>query len=189
MRAFVVLLAALVVASCAFESDRPLFGPEGAVTPIQDGAVFDWRTSDGEALRVRFVRSGNGYQFSDLTRPNEAPMQVQFAPVIETRDDDYIAQVALETSDGDGYAYAFLWPRGDGRYRVIVQPGAFGAASGEGAQYCTPAAYGACTFTSVEQIRRYYREVLYPQLASGHMPARYLDLTPVADGEGKPRDR
>ncbi len=179
------MLAALLLASCTFGSERSLFGDSDAVTPIPDGAVYDWtpRGENDDNVILRFVRVGLRYELQEVGGDEEAPLRVMFASVIETHDDDYIAQVFLEDADGGGVAYAFLWPMGDDRYRVFLQPGSFDAdgAAPAIAGYCTPAAYGGCTFQSREDVRRYYLEVLYPAFRSGHIPARYIDLTPAAN--------
>ncbi|MBC8105488.1 MAG: hypothetical protein H7Z14_02765 [Anaerolineae bacterium] len=181
MRSVAALLAALLLASCTFSSERPLFAEEDAVTPIADGAVYDWKPSgeEDDDVVVRFVRVGARYEVRPVNDPS-ASMRVQFVSVIDTHDDDYIVQVNLETADGGGVAYAFLWPIGDDRYRVLIQPSAFDAnGAAPSSEYCTPAAYGGCSFRSSDDVRSYYLEVLYPAFQSGHIPARYIDMSPV----------
>jgi hypothetical protein len=187
MRGAGILLAAFALASCAFGSEEPLFGAEDAVAPFADGAAFHWLPHpDDERLIVRFSRVGNGYEVIPVNRPDERPMRILFVSIVETHEDDYIGQIELE-ADGRGRAYAFLWPMGDDRYRIVYEPRAF-AENGENAapQLCAPASYGGCTFHSAEDVRAYYRNVLYPAFRSGQTPERYLDMI-SADAEAMPQ--
>jgi hypothetical protein len=187
MRLLGALLAALAVASCAFGSERALFSDEDAVVPFTDGAIYTWtpNSEPDEAMTVRFVRIGDRYELRRIDRTEERPMHVLFTSVRETHQDDYIAQIVLDSEGEDGFVYAFLWPLGDDRYRVFFQPSGFNE-SGEQpspAGYCTPAPYNGCTFTSAENVRAYFLNVLYPAFANGHRPARYLTLTPAPQGK------
>lgn len=182
-RGFAVV-AALALASCAFSSERPLFADGEAVAPFADGALYDWRPSNeaDEQIVVRFTRLGAGYEIHPVARNGERPMQALFIEIPETPERDYIAQVLIDPEDREGFVYAFLWPIGEDRYRAFSQPTAFdeGGKLHRVEGYCTPAQYGACTFTRGEDVRRYYLDVLYPAFRSGHIPASYLDLTPAA---------
>lgn len=176
--------AGLVLASCAFSSEQALFADGEGVTPFADGAVYDWKPSDepDEDMVVRFARVGTGYEIHPVDRSGERPMQALFIDIPETPERDYIVQVLIDPDDREGFAYVYMWSVGEGRYRAFIQPNAFDD-SGElhGVQgYCTPAQYSGCSFTRAEDVRRYYRDVLYPSFRSGHTPARYLDLTPAA---------
>lgn len=183
-RGFAALVTALALASCAFSSERALFADSEGVTPFAGGAVYDWKPSDepDEDMVVRFTRAGAGYEVRPVDRNDERPMQVLFIEIPETPESDYIAQVVLNPEDRQGFAYAYLWPVGEDRYRAFVQPNAFdaGAALYRTDGYCTPAQYGGCTFMSADDVRRYYRDVLYPAFRSGHIPESYLNLTPAA---------
>lgn len=180
MRLIGGLVAALALASCAFGSERALFTDGEAAMPFEDGAVFRWKpNSEADAAVVRFVRVGDRYEIRRIDQPEERPMGVLFVAVPETPEDDYIAQVVLGSEGGEGFAYAFVWPFGDGEYRAFFQPNGLienGGAAPE--RYCTPAPYGGCTFTSAAAVRAYFRNVLYPAFSTGHIPVRYLSLTP-----------
>lgn len=187
MRRAGVLIAAFALASCTFSSERPLFGAEDAVTPIADGAIYHWIPHpDDERLIVRFVRVGNGYEVRPLNEPAERPMRILFASIIETHEDDYVAQVELD--DDGSMAYAFLWLRGDDRYRVVYEPRAF-AEDGENAapELCAPAQYGGCTFRTAADARAYYMRVLYPAFRRWQTPERYLDIIPADGATGTPQ--
>lgn len=182
-----VLLAALALASCAFGSETPLFRANEAAFPIRDGGYYEWLPHpDDDSMVVRFVRAGAAYEARQVGEPDQSPMRILFTPVIETRDDDYIAQVDLN-GEGRGVAYAFLWPIGDDRYRVVYEPRAFDM-EGENAapELCAPAQYGGCTFASAQDVRAYFLRVLYPALSSGQTPERYLDIEPI-DAPTPPR--
>lgn len=194
MGRFGVLLTALALAACAFSSERALFAEQESVAPFADGVLYEWRPSDetDEDLIVRFKHDGAWYQVENLGDAGERPIRALFVSVPETPEDDYIAQVVFDPETQSGFAYAFLWPVGGGEFRAFVQPNSFdesGALRGvEG--YCTPAAYGACAFDSADDLRGYYRDVLYPAFRNGHRPARYLDLTPavgIGDAGRKPQ--
>lgn len=176
MRQLVALFAAIFIASCAFDSEQPLFGADEAVVPIRDGAVFQWRPYpvEDEQLVVRFTRVGAGYELLPVGRGDERPMRVQFFSIVQTHDDDYIAQIDI-TGEGRGMAYAFLLPWGDDRYRVIYTPRAFGE---QESALCVAAAFGGCTFRSAEDARDYFLTVLYPAWRSGQTPDRFIDIGP-----------
>lgn len=175
MRQVAALCAAIVLASCTFDSEQPLFTTEDAVYPIEDGAVFNWRPyPDHEDLVVRFTRVGAGYEMRPVGDDNERPMRVQFVSIVQTHDDDYIAQLDF-TGEGRGMAYAFLFPWGDDRYRVIYEPRAFGDRE---SQLCVASSFGACTFRSAEDARAYFLTVLYPAWRSGQIPERFIDIGP-----------
>lgn len=175
------LIAALLLASCAFSSERPLFEGAAFVTPLPEG-VYSWRPHpEDETLRVSFRREGDGYVMAPVDRPDERPIRARMVSIIETHDDDYIAEVDL--ADGDGVAYAFLWPLGDDRYRVVIDPRAFDEGGADvSLDLCKPETFGGCTFTSVADVRAYYLRQLYPALSGGQTPRRYLDIAPV-DGD------
>jgi hypothetical protein len=182
-RGFAVV-SALALASCAFSSEQALFADNEGAAPIADGAMYDWKPSNeaDEDFVVRFTRVGSGYELRPVGQNGERPMQVLFVDVPETPENDYIAQVIIDADRPEAFAYAYLWPTGADGYRVFAQPSAFGE---DGALYrvegyCTPASYSACTFTRADDVRRYYRDVLYPAFRSGHIPASYLTLTPAA---------
>lgn len=183
MRQVVALFAAIALASCAFDSEQPLFGAEDALYPIRDGAVFQWRPYPAdEKLSVRFSRVGTGYEIRPVGRDDERPMQVLFTDIVQTDEDDYIAQIDL-SGEGRGMAYAFLLPWGDDRYRVIYTPRAFG--EGESA-LCVAAAFGGCTFRSAEDARNYFLTVLYPAWRSGQIPERFIDIGPEGSALNMP---
>ena len=174
------LIAALALASCAFGSERALFSDSEAAFPFEDGAVFRWKPNlEPDDAVVRFVRVGDRYEIRRIDQTEERPMGVLFIAVPETPEDDYIAQVALDSENSEGFAYAFVWAVGDGEYRAFFQPSGLNE-NGDLApeRYCAPAAYGGCTFASAANVRAYFRNVLYPAISSGHIPARYLTLTP-----------
>lgn len=175
MRQVAALCAAIVLASCTFDSEHPLFTAEDAVYPIQDGAVFNWRPyPDDEDLVVRFTRMGAGYEMQPVGHDDERPMRVQFVAIVQTHDDDYIAQVDF-TGEGRGMAYAFLLPWGDDRYRVIYEPRAFGERK---SRFCMASSFGGCTFRSADDARAYFLTVLYPAWRSGQTPERFIDIGP-----------
>lgn len=177
------LFAALALASCAFGAERPLFDAGDAVFPITDGALYDWRPHpEDEEFVVRFRRAGDHYVLDRIDESEETPMRVLFVSIIQTHDDDLIAQIHLEEGQRDAVAYAFLWPLGDDRYRVFFEPRGLNAsddAPAEAGRYCMAASYGGCTFKDADAVRDYYLNVLYPAFASGHIPARYLSISPV----------
>lgn len=188
------LIAAFALASCAFGSERPLFSSVDAVFPFADGALYDWRPHPAdEEFVVRFRRVGDRYELVRLDEAEEEPMRVLFAPIAQTREDDYVAQLNLHRQpDNDAAAYAFLWPLGEGRYRVFFEPGALDGSRdlpSDADRYCTPAQYNGCTFQSAEAVRDYYLNVLYPAFSSGQIPARYLSITPGAGDASPPRPR
>jgi hypothetical protein len=193
MRFAAALFAALAVASCAFDSEEALFSANEAVFPFETGAAYNWRPSgEGEEpLIVRFQRAGVHYELRVIdAEPDDRAMRALFIPVGETYEDDYIGQVALD-GEGRGFAYVFLWPTGEGRFRAILHPGAFDRAEpGSITDYCTPAPYSGCTFRSAADVRRFYLNVLYPAFANGQTPARFLDLASASATEaGKPQPR
>jgi len=177
-----ILIAALLLASCAFSADRPLLDGEHIATPLPEGA-YEWRPypPEEETLRVTFRRVGEGYELLPVDRPGERPIRVRMTDVIETHDDDYIAEIDL--AEGRGSAYAFLWPFGDDRYRVVFEPRAF-SERGETAapDLCSPVTFGGCHFTSLENLRAYYLREIYPAMRDGGVPAHYIDIAPV-DGD------
>jgi hypothetical protein len=182
-------LAALVLAGCAFSSEHALFAIEEGMAPIADGALYDWRPSDetDEDIVVRFKREGAWYQLEHVGDSGERPIRVLFVGIPETPQNDYIAQVVFDPESQSGFVYAFLWPVGEGGFRVFIQPTAFDDRGElhEVEGYCAPGSYGACAFNSAEDLRRYYRNALYPAFRSGHTPARYLDLTPIEEAAAR----
>lgn len=179
MRRAGFICGALLLASCAFGSERALFGASDAVYPIADGAVYRWRAyPESEDLVVRFTRRGAGYEAMPLSRDDDRPMQIVFAPIPETQEDDYIAQVDVR-GEGEGLLYAFLWPLGGDRYRVIADPRGFDENGDTAApNLCAHASYGSCTFASAENARAFFRQVLYPAFRRGQTPREFIDIAP-----------
>lgn len=173
-----MLIAALLLASCAFSAERALLDGEHIATPLPEGE-YNWRPyPEDEALRVSFQREGDGYVVTPIDRPGERPLRVRMTDVIETHEDDYIAEVEL--AEGRGVAYAFLWPLGDDRYRFVYEPGAFEASDSPAAsEFCTPVMLGGCQFTSIENLRSYYLRLVYPAFSTGEGPERHVDIAPV----------
>jgi hypothetical protein len=82
--------------------------------------------------------------------------------------------------DGEVVAYAFVWPMGNGAYRLHVLPNSFDKSGVQPPTdgYCSQLTVDSCVFTSAGAVRRYYLEVLHPAFSTGHIPARYLEMTP-----------
>jgi len=181
-----IILGALLLASCAFSSETPLFSAEDAFHPISDGATYNWRAyPDDEELIVRFERVGAEYVVTPVSGASERPMRMLLTDIRATHEDDYIAQVDI-SGENSSRAYAFLWPFGDDRYRVIIAPRTLAEDAHAGAEdLCRPASYGACEFRSGDDVRAYYLRVLYPALQSGQTPRQFIDIGPVG-GEPLP---
>jgi hypothetical protein len=182
---------ALLLASCAFSSEAPLFGDNEAAHPIADGGRFIWRDSDErETHDVTFRRTGESYSLNETGRTTGDDMNVMFVPVRSTPEDDYIAQIRL--SNGDGIAYAFMWHEHDG-YRAFASPGGLRDDDGANqpmARVCEVRSYNECRFHKRGDVLAYYREILYPGFVHGRgTPASYIELTPYRAAGPAPTEK
>lgn len=175
------LAAALTLGACAFSSERAFFSERDAATPIADGARFTWREGPGAAapMIVRYSRRGRTY---DLTREDDTdpPMRVLFVAVRDTPEEDYIAQVAVN-SEENGRLYAFMWREGEG-YRLLLDPRGVeeGSPARAGLTLCSARPNGECQFRSRAALRDFYRRHIYPiYVVRDATPARYVDQGPV----------
>jgi hypothetical protein len=178
MRALAAMLAALFLAGC-FYSTKALFGDNDAVIPIRDGAIYELRSPEKDAppQRVRFTRVGNSYEMSYIGASKAPPWRVTFASIIQTHDDDYIAQISVGAASG-GFFYWFLWPLGDDRYLIVEQSERFDEAGKQTFDRCAELIAG-CEFDSAEQLREHYLDLLHPILSSGRRLATYTEMIPV----------
>ena len=172
-------LASLTLAGC-FSSERALFSDQDAVVPITEGAIYEWRSNKPteRPQLVRFSRVGHGYVLRSATGDDDAPMQLLFASVIQTHDDDDIAQVDMDGEASKGFVYRFLWPLGDDRYRILTQSDRLNGAGRPTFDRCAES-FSGCSFDSADDLRRHYLDVLYPILSKGRRPATYVDMIPV----------
>lgn len=182
MRAVVGLCAALLVAACAFWSERPLFADAEAAHPFADGARFVWRESGSQQQQsIVFTRAGAGYVLQDENAPDEQPIQMMFIPVPATPEDDFIAQVKLPNAEG-ARAYAFVWPHGQG-YRLFAAPSALDALSAAEpvlVRHCAARPQGECQVASREGVLAIYAEAVYPAFVTGAAaPRAYIELIPA----------
>lgn len=175
------LLCAAALASCAFGSESALFAERDATAAFADGALYKLESNEEpESFEIiRFGQVGSAYDLRSAADADETPARTLFITLPETPEDDYIVQIRL-TDDTDAVAYGFAWPIGQGAYRVHIAPAAFDA-SGEqppAEAYCARMSTYGCVFAEAQAVRRYYLEVLYPAFSTGHVPARYLQMTP-----------
>lgn len=179
-RAILALCAALAIAACTFSSERPLFSQRDGSTAFAEGR-YTWRDDDGEAMIVELRRSGRAYVMRPVEESGEKAMEVLFAPVRSTPEEDYIAQVKLE-ADSEMRAYAFMWPEGAG-HRVITAPSELEDASGGVAALaarCASRPGNECQVTRREDLLALYTEIVYPAFVTGdRTPDDYMDLIPV----------
>jgi hypothetical protein len=107
--------------------------------PLFSAEEGDWALGDRGTIRVpgprgprslpiTFERSGAGYLLGRETRDSElgqanAP-EVQFVPIDETPEDDFIAQVRITSGDRPGQAifYVFVLRTERGGLRVFTDP-------------------------------------------------------------------
>lgn len=182
MRALLGLCAALLLAACAFWSERPLFADADAAHPFADGMRFVWRESGSQQQQtIIFTRSGAGYVLQDIDEPDERPIQMMLIAVPETPENDFIAQVQLPNAEG-ARAYAFLWPHGEG-YRLFAAPGALDALSAAEpvlVRHCAARPQGECQIASREGVEAIYAEAVYPAFVTGAAtPRAYIELLPA----------
>lgn len=170
------MLAALLLASCAFGSEEALFRTADAVHPIADGRVFGWvERPYGQGYNVRFLRSGANYRVERTDTPGE-PIEVMFVAIDETSEEDYIAQINLGRHDDDGVAYAFVWAMGM-RFRMYPDPLAVAEDGEVEESFCQATGDAECRFESRADAIGYYLRVVYPRFVHGDaQPQRYLDL-------------
>jgi hypothetical protein len=181
-RALWGLCAALLLAACAFWSERPFFADTEAAHPIADGARFVWREAGSQQRQtVVFTRAGAGYVLQDESEPDERPIEMMLIAVPDTPEGDFIAQVKLPNAEG-ARAYAFLWPSGDG-YRLFAAPSALDAMSAAEpvlVRHCAARPQGECKIAAREDLIAIYREAVYPAFVSGAAaPRAYIELTPA----------
>jgi hypothetical protein len=181
-RAAAALAAALVVAACAFSSERALFRVRDAATPIADGARFYWRENGRieEARQVVYRRTGRNYEVLPVEE-EDRPIGVLFIAVPDTPEEDYVVQAAL-FEDEEVRAYAFMWRMGES-YRVVAAPRVVeGDGQGEAAlaRYCAARINSECRFDRAADVVAFYREAIYPAfVTSGRTPPDYVDQTPA----------
>lgn len=176
MRAALALAAALLLAACAFWSERPLFEPHEAAAPFADGARFTWIPEREQGREeVVYRRVGAEYEIAQIDHADDPPIRALFIAVPSTPEDDYIVQAKLGYSE-DTRAIAFMWPI-EGGHRFIVAPRALGSISRERLDaLCRPQPSGECRFESREQVLAVYEEIIYPLfVASEATPADYID--------------
>lgn len=176
----------VLVAACAFWSERPLFAGSEAVHPFADGARFIWREHGSEErIPLTFTRNGDGYTLQDERAPDERPIEMMLVAVPETPEQDFIAQVTLPNGD-TSRAYAYLWPVGGG-YRVFAAPNALdqlAAAEATLAAHCIQRPQGECKIETREGVLAIYRGVIYPRfVAGGAAPSDYMDMVPATNGD------
>lgn len=181
MRALTGLLCAAVLASCAFGSETALFADGDAVAAFADGALYRLESNEEpESFEViRFARSGSVYDLRSAADAEETPARALFIAVPETPEDDYLVQVRL-SYDSAAVVYGFVWPLGEGGYRVHIAPNALDESGVQppADAYCAPVSYNGCLFSDAQAVRDYYLNVLYPAFSTGRIPARYLQMTP-----------
>lgn len=182
------LAAALALSACVFSSQQQFFTEAEAAHPFGDGSRYRW-VEDGDSENVLVFHHNNGaYDIDDVAGDEEDGMRnVLFVAVTETPEEDYILQWPAPDR-GIGVAYAFVWRRGDS-YRIASSPsGLFGRDDGKPSRadaYCTWRAYRECALASREELLRLYRELIYPQIASGAVLAETVELRPLAGGQNK----
>jgi hypothetical protein len=182
-RALVASCAALLLASCAFGSERALFDEGEAVRPFADGAEFQIEEHPGSGDLERLVYRSNGAGY-DVTEPGESerPLRVLFVPIAETPEEDYIAQVRFDVDD-PATAYAFLWRRGES-YRILAAPGPLEeSSSGRRAleRRCTARPNSECALTSPRAVIDLYLEAIYEPFVRGGMSFHgMMEQTPVS---------
>ncbi|HRP12687.1 MAG TPA: hypothetical protein PLK37_16800, partial [Terricaulis sp.] len=146
LRAISAFAAALLLAACAFWSERAYFADSEGAHPFADGARFIWRESGSQQQQtIVFTRTGAGYTLQDIGAPDERPIEMLLVPVPETPEADFIAQVKLPNAEG-ARAYAFLWPISGG-YRLLAAPGSLdelSAAEPVMVRQCTARPQGEC---------------------------------------------
>ena len=185
MRAWAGLAAGLLLAACAFWSERPLFGEEDGALPFDDGARFIWRENgnDEAAQEVVYHRAGRRYDVTP-SAGGERPMRVMFVDVPETAEEDYIAQVALP-SEESVRLYAFMW-RAEGGYRIIAAPRAFaGGSPGRRMmdRVCVTQRNGECQLGSRQKLMELYLNAVYPAFVVGdETPEDFMDQLPIDAG-------
>jgi hypothetical protein len=179
----IVVALALIVSGCAFSSEHPLFADSDAELLFGETQTLSWHDrSEREVFNMRFDRVGQAYNMNRVDEPDERPLQATFIPIADTPEQDYVAQVRLNSSSGaEGVAYAFIWREGDG-YRVFADPMGFSAerqAPEGSAQFCSPMRQGECQFASRADVLGYYKQMIYPRFVHAHAtPASYIDLGP-----------
>jgi hypothetical protein len=177
--------AALLTAACAFWSDQAFFADREAAHPFADGARFVWREAGSEERQtIVFTRAGAGYVLQSVSEPDEKPIEMMLIPVLETPEQDFIAQVALPNAEG-ARAYAFLWPAGNG-YRLFAAPSALDELSIAEpilVAHCAARPQGECQIGSREGVLAIYLEAVYPTFVTGEAaPSDYMELSLAPNG-------
>jgi hypothetical protein len=172
-------VAALFLAGC-FTSEKALFDEDDAVVPIADGGLYELRSSSKprKAQTVRITRIGRAYAWDVISSDDNVRMRVMLVSIIQTPDDDYIAQISIDGGTGDGFAYAFLWPLGDDRYRIFLQSDRLDETGKATFDRCGELLFG-CSFDSADDLRSHYLEVLYPMFSRGRWTPNYTDMRPL----------
>lgn len=186
MRAALAVVVSLALTGCAFYADQALFARNETTAPFADGARFSWFENGRARETVTYRRAGEGYEVRQANG-EDAPMRVEFIPVRQTPDEDYVVQVAMDRT-GDGRIYAFMW-RTDEGFRIVAAPAV--AEESALARYCATRPNGECGFARREDLLAFYRAAIYPEfVAGGVTPADYLDQVPVAaETSEKPQHR
>lgn len=186
MRAALAVAALLALSGCAFYANQALFPVNEASAPFADGAHFSWLENGRARETVAYRRVGDGYEVRQISG-EDAPMRVEFIPVRQTPDEDYVVQVAMDRT-GDGRLYAFMWRTNEG-FRIVAAPAV--AEESALARYCATRPNGECGFARREDLLAFYRAAIYPAfVAGGTTPADYVDQVPVAaETPEKPQHR
>lgn len=175
MRRGFIALGVLLLSACSFGSENPLFSESEGVALFGQRQVMRWTEHpSGDIERIGFVQQGSAYLMAPIGE--EERIRVFFAPIVETPEDDYVAQARIDP-EGQGVVYAFAWRTRAG-FRVISTPTSVGE-DGATSPFCTALAYQQCEFKRREDVIGYYRESVYPRFVAGaETPASYVDLTP-----------
>lgn len=181
------LAAALALSACVFSSQQPFFTEAEAAHPFGDGSRYRW-IEDGDSEIVLVFHHDNGaYDIDNVADDEDRMRSVLFVAVPETPEDDYILQWSAPES-GIGVAYAFVWRQG-ASYRIASSPsGVFGRDDGKPSRadaFCSWRAYRECALASRRDLLRLYRELIYPQIASGAGLEETVELRPLPRGHDK----
>jgi hypothetical protein len=184
-----IFIALVLLAGCAFGADTALFTVRDAAQPFADGVRMRWIDSSepGQRMEVVFDRQPNGaYTITELSDDEQPIRDVLFVPIADTPEEDYVAQLRLNT-DADSVAFAYLWRNGEG-YRAVYTPGSLFADDNLSAAdpYCQWQSYQGCSIARREDVFAVYRALIYPNfVADPRDPENYLDLVPL-DGAAPP---